>query len=266
MVLLLEYFGECTDRSIIVSQLHIFYVLLFYNTLIFDPTLLSFGKGSFLCLVHLHSHFHLISPCSLCDIGGNPWFFCKSFVVCVYIVCLSRAPLKICFTEWTPWLKITITIFNYAKLITQFFFKVGLSFISLLSLTQISNQQKAFLFGMLFVTKLFTAMGDRYFKSQLGFLQNWFSFLHNQVSFFTEPILFLFRANSIALQSWLGYFTKPTLFFFQNQIIFFTKPSRFFGWAELFFFCIIKQGTCPQPAIHSCKSTGGFTHARLLRM
>ena len=43
---------------------------LFYNSLVFNPILLSFGRGSLPCLVHLHSNFQLIPLCSLCDIGG----------------------------------------------------------------------------------------------------------------------------------------------------------------------------------------------------
>ena len=38
------------------------------------------------------------------------------FAVCIYIVCLSRAPLKISVTEWT--LKIIITIFPSTCLCT----------------------------------------------------------------------------------------------------------------------------------------------------
>ena len=76
MTLPLEYFGECTirvtvlleylDRTFFICGCH-----LFYNSLVFDPILLSFCRGSFLCLVHLHSNFQLIPLCSLCDIGGN---------------------------------------------------------------------------------------------------------------------------------------------------------------------------------------------------
>ena len=45
--------------------------LLFYNLLILDPILFSFGKDDLLCLIHLHSNFQLVPPCCLCDIGGN---------------------------------------------------------------------------------------------------------------------------------------------------------------------------------------------------
>jgi len=42
--------------------------------------------------------------------------FVYLFVACIYIVCLSRAPLKISFTEWTPRLKITVTL-SYCELV-----------------------------------------------------------------------------------------------------------------------------------------------------
>ena len=80
VTLLLEYFGECTIRVTVLLEYldHAFSIcgcLLFYNSLIFNPILLSFGRGSFLCLVHLHSNFQLISLCSLCDIRpGYSWF------------------------------------------------------------------------------------------------------------------------------------------------------------------------------------------------
>jgi len=84
VTLLLEYFGECTIRVTVLleylSQSHIFYMwgyLLFYNSLIFNSFLLSFCKGSLLCLVHLHSNFQLIPPRSSCDIGINFDFFFK---------------------------------------------------------------------------------------------------------------------------------------------------------------------------------------------
>ena len=64
MILLFEYFGECTIR-VRISQSHfsIFGCLLFYNSLIFDPILLSFCKGYLLCLVYLHNNFQLIPLC-----------------------------------------------------------------------------------------------------------------------------------------------------------------------------------------------------------
>ena len=108
VTLLLEHFGECTIRETVLLEYldRLFGCLLFYNSLIFHPILLSFGKHSFLCLVHLHSNFQLFPPCGLCDIGKN----------------------------------------SYAKSITQFFNNVGLSFIYLLSLIwSISNHQKALL-------------------------------------------------------------------------------------------------------------------------
>ena len=78
-----------------------------YNSLVFNLILLSLGRGSLPSLVHLHSNFQLIPLCSLCDIGRYYRFF------------------------------------NCAKSIAT---KVGLSFISLMSLTRlISNYQKALL-------------------------------------------------------------------------------------------------------------------------
>ena len=76
MALLLEHFGECTIRvTVLLKYLdHVFSIcgcLLFYNSLIFACILLSFGRGSFLSLVHLHSNLKLIPPCNLCDIDGN---------------------------------------------------------------------------------------------------------------------------------------------------------------------------------------------------
>ena len=64
--------GDCYSISITHS---LFGCLLYYNSLLFNPILLSFGRGSFLCLVHPHSNFQLIRPCSLCDIDVNSWFF-----------------------------------------------------------------------------------------------------------------------------------------------------------------------------------------------
>ena len=45
--------------------------LLFYNLLILHPILLSFRRDDLLCLIPLHSNFHLVPLCCLCDIGGN---------------------------------------------------------------------------------------------------------------------------------------------------------------------------------------------------
>ena len=76
VTLLLEYSGKCTIRMTVPSEYpdHAFSICgchLFYNSLVFNPIVLSFGRGSLLCLVHLHSNFQLIPLCSLCDIGGN---------------------------------------------------------------------------------------------------------------------------------------------------------------------------------------------------
>ena len=100
-ILLLEYLG----RVFFTCGCH-----LFYNSLIFNPILLSFGRGSFLCLVHLHSNFQLTPLCSLCDIG------------------LKTVDFKIMRNR------------------LHSFTKVGLSFISPLSLIlSTSNHQKALL-------------------------------------------------------------------------------------------------------------------------
>ena len=45
-------------------------------------------------------------------------------------------------------------------------------------------------YGTPFVAKLFSVMGDSYFKTNSVFLQNRLGFLHNQVGFFTEPTQF----------------------------------------------------------------------------
>jgi len=59
--------GDCYIR---VSWLRIFCMWL-PNSLIFHRIP---GRGSFLCLFHLHRHFQLLLPSSLCDIGENSWF------------------------------------------------------------------------------------------------------------------------------------------------------------------------------------------------
>ena len=77
MILLLEYIScECTIRvTVLLDYLDrafsICSYLLFYNLLILDPILLSFGKDNLLCLIHLHSNFQLVPSCCLGDIGGN---------------------------------------------------------------------------------------------------------------------------------------------------------------------------------------------------
>ena len=70
MTLLLEYFGKwIIGITILLEYLDLTFsicgCLLFYNSLVFNPILLSFDKSSFLCLVHLYSNFQLIPPCSL---------------------------------------------------------------------------------------------------------------------------------------------------------------------------------------------------------
>jgi len=63
MTILLEYFfGECTIRMTVLLE-YLNRVLsmcgchLFYNSLVFNPILLSFGRGFLLSLFHLHSNF-----------------------------------------------------------------------------------------------------------------------------------------------------------------------------------------------------------------
>ena len=125
-------------------------------------------------------------------------------------------------------------------------------------------------YGMPVVAKLFTAMGDSYFKTNS-------SFLHNRVGFhwtdsiscftaiaLTEPIRFFFFT-----EHQFDYFTVPTRFFVSKLIRFLLNRVDFFSfsmirWTELHYF--IKQGTCPQLAILSCKRTRGFTYLRLLRV
>ena len=103
MTLLLEFFYECTIRvTVLLEYLDRLFSIcschLFYNSLVFNCFVLSFGRGSLPCIVHLHSNFQLIPLCILYDTGGNYIDF-----------------------------KIDRAIFT----------KVGLSFISLLSLTQL---------------------------------------------------------------------------------------------------------------------------------
>jgi len=52
--------------------------------------------------------------------------------------------------------------------------------------------------------------------------------LHNQVSFFTELIQFLFRTNSITLQNRLNSLNRTAWFFLRNQLDLFTEPTWFF--------------------------------------
>ena len=80
MTLLLEYLDECTVRvTVLLEYLDCTFSIcgikipcvLFYDSLICNPILLSLNKGYLLCLIHLHSNVKVITPCSLCDIGGN---------------------------------------------------------------------------------------------------------------------------------------------------------------------------------------------------
>ena len=76
VILLLEYFvNALIGVTVLLEYLdRIFSIcgcLLFYNLLILDPILLSFGKDYLLYLVHLYSNFQLVPSCCLCDIGGN---------------------------------------------------------------------------------------------------------------------------------------------------------------------------------------------------
>ena len=70
----------------------------------------SFGKGYLIYPFRLYCNFQLISPCSLCDIVGNTWFF------------------------------------NYAKSIVKFLSRLGYASYILYSLARsIANHQKALL-------------------------------------------------------------------------------------------------------------------------
>ena len=101
-------------------------------------------------------------------------------------------------------------------------------------------------YGTPLVAKVFSAMGDDYFKTNLAFYRIDSVFLHNQVGFFTEPTWFLFRTDSIALQNRLdslnrtdliilqvGVFYRTDSIILQNRLDFFTEPTQFF---ELVFF------------------------------
>ena len=123
------------------------------------------------------------------------------------------------------------------------------------------------MYGTPFVAKLFSAIGDSYFKPTRFFIElTWF--LHNQIGFSTELTRFLFRTNSIALLNWLGFFSEPIHFFseptrlfyrtdsiiLQNKLNYFTELTWFFTEQSWFFeliFCISKQDACPQPASYS---------------
>ena len=114
-------------------------------------------------------------------------------------------------------------------------------------------------YGTPLVAKVFSAMGDDYFKTNLAFYRIDSVFLHNQVGFFTEPTWFLFRTDSIALQNRLdslnrtnsvflenrlGFFFRTDSIILQNRLGFFTEPIWFFHWTNLVFlvfFFIIKQ-------------------------
>ena len=70
---------EDLNRALSICGCH-----LFYNSLVCNPILLSLDKGSFLCVVHLHSNFELILLCSLGDNGsgfGYGWISCCVFLV-----------------------------------------------------------------------------------------------------------------------------------------------------------------------------------------
>ena len=95
-----------------------------YNSIF---NLFSFDKGSFLYLLHFYSNFQLIPPSSLCDIGWNSWFW----------ITQNRSH-------------------NFSK--------VGLSFISLLSLAwSISNHQKALLLCLNLATNELSAFSSKRF-------------------------------------------------------------------------------------------------------
>ena len=66
VTVLLEYI----DRALFICG-----CILLYNSLMFDPILLSLGNSCLLWLVHLSSNFQLILHCGLSDTGGNFHFF-----------------------------------------------------------------------------------------------------------------------------------------------------------------------------------------------
>jgi len=86
----------------------------------------------------------------------------------------------------------------------------------------------AVLYGMPFVAKLFSAKGDSYFKTNSVFYRIDSVFLHNQVSFFTEPTWFLFKTDSIGLQNQLDSLNRTDLVFLQNRLDYFTRTNLVF--------------------------------------
>jgi len=82
---------ECLDCGFSVCGCH-----LFYNLLIFNPILLSFGRGYFLCLVHIYSNFQLTPHCSLCDIDRNSWFLNYAISIAQFLPRLGWASYLCC--------------------------------------------------------------------------------------------------------------------------------------------------------------------------
>jgi len=91
-----------------------------------------------------------------------------------------------------------------------------------------SCQIMAMQYGTPFVAKLFSAMGDSYFKTNSVFYRIDSVFLHNQISFFTEPTWFLFRTDSIALQNRLDSLNRTDSVFLENRLDYLAEPTWFF--------------------------------------
>ena len=85
MTLLLEYFGECTFRvTVLLEYLDCEFSTcsfhLFYNSLVFNPILLSFGRDCFLPSQQFLTHFSFAA----CVIGWNNWFFDCAKLLCKF--------------------------------------------------------------------------------------------------------------------------------------------------------------------------------------
>ena len=116
---------------------------------------------------------------------------------------------------------------------------------------QVWSLRRAVYYGTSFVAKLYSLQ--------------WEIAILNPTWFFTESNQFFCTTKSVFHWTWLNCFTEPTRLFYRTDLVFCWTESVF-QWIKLGFFCIIKWGVYPQPAIVSCKRTRSFTHAKLLRM
>ena len=94
--------------------------------------------------------------------------------------------------------------------------------------TAVAKRINYVFYGTPFVAKLFSAMGDSYFKTNSVFYRIDSVLLHNQVGFFTEPTWFLFITDSIALQNQLDSLNRTDLVFFREPTRLFYKTDSVF--------------------------------------